>query len=64
VPRKTTLAHPVSDLPSTCAERVKDSDSDAVVVRQGEGNARVEKLASQTRMKVQPGVYVRVEVMK
>jgi len=59
-----TLAHLVSDLPSACAERVKDSDLDVEVVKRGEGSARVEKLESQTQMKVQPCVCVQAEVMK
>lgn len=58
------MVHLVSDLPSICAGRVKGSDSDVEVVKQGEESVRVEKLVLQTQMRVRPCVYVRAEVMK
>jgi len=62
--KETKLVYLVSGQPSTCVGKVKDSDLDVGVVKQGEGSARVEKLESQTQMKVQPCVYGQAEVMK
>lgn len=64
MPKETKLVYLASGLPSTCVGKVKDSDLDVEAAKQGEGSARVEKLESQTQMKVQPCVYGQAEVMK
>lgn len=46
------LVRPEGDPPLTCARKVKDSDWGAEVAKQGEEIVKVEKLVSQTQMKV------------